>query len=334
MKILILGCAGYIGSVVTKYLVGKGHEVIGIDNLLYGQTGVVDELNQLPGFTFVKGRLAAEYLRPESLDAVIHLAGYVGGPITERFVNESFRTNVSETIDSLRYYRTFPVRYIFVSTCSNYGIVDGLATEESPLTPLTPYAKHKVSIEKYIHESLAPAAFIPTTLRFATAFGTSPRTRIDLTINEFVYQLLSGKSVEIYGAEAWRPYCHVNDFAAALEMVINADEAVVKNQVFNVGSDGNNFTKTELIKEITDSLPGIAAKFKVRPGADLRDYKVSFEKFRREFGHEFISVADGVIEMAEAFRNGVQGWTNTPTEPGSIHQHVLPLGNRHKIPAR
>lgn len=333
MRILILGCAGYLGSLVTKHMITTGHDVVGLDSLLYNQRSVISELQQLRGFSFVEGSIGDTSVLPKSVDAVINLAGYVGGPITERWSAESFQTNVVETIATVDFYRRLPVRYLFVSTCSNYGVSDAIATEESALTPLTPYARHKVAVEAYI-QALPPSPIVPTVLRFATAFGVTPRTRVDLTINEFVYQILAKRPIEIYGASAWRPYCHVSDFAKALEKVVAAPAATVGGEIFNVGADENNYTKAALVETIADAMPGATASFKIRAGADLRDYRVGFAKFDEAFDHSFLSVPDGIDELVDAFRNGTQGWTNTPTRPGSNLQRAALLGSPHKIPAQ
>ena len=149
---------------------------------------------------------------------------------------------------------------------------------EIELKPLSLYAEAKVEIEKYILENHNNKSTI-STIWFATAFGLSTRMRFDLTINEFTRYLALGKSLDVYDADTWRPYCHVIDFARLIEIVLNSDSKLVKNQVFNSGGDINNFTKRGIVNKIIYQIHGSKVNY-VLKGSDPRNYRVSFQKVK------------------------------------------------------
>jgi nucleoside-diphosphate-sugar epimerase len=143
-----------------------------------------------------------------------------------------------------------------------------------------------------------------TSLRFATVFGVSPRMRFDLTVNEFTMEMLTKKRLQVFGERFWRPYIHVLDAARAVVAVLEAEPANVNNQVFNVGSTKQNYTKQQLIGLIKPHAPDAAVEY-VRKNEDPRDYRVSFEKIRRELGFECSrSVEDGIQEIVHLVRSG------------------------------
>ena len=193
---------------------------------------------------------------------------------------------------------------IFVSTCSNYGITNSnkMVNENSKLNPLSIYAKSKIKIENYLKKKMKAHNIKTTILRFATAFGISERMRFDLTVNQFVREIYLKNKLEVYDTGTWRPYCHVKDFAGAIHKVISIDNNK-KFDIFNVGSNKNNFTKEKLINKIGKYIKISNVQF-VEKNTDYRNYKVNFSKMRKKLN--FIpkySVDYGIKEIIKAMKN-------------------------------
>ncbi|RMH74227.1 MAG: SDR family NAD-dependent epimerase/dehydratase, partial [Gemmatimonadetes bacterium] len=212
-NILVTGTAGYIGSILARQLLGKGYYVRGLDRLMFGGESLVSIYNH-PQFEFMKGDIRNENDCRQAIsdmDAVVHLAAIVGDPACAKEPDLARETNwvASKLLFDLCETSNHIQRFIFASTCSNYGKMesDGYVTEESPLCPVSLYAELKVKFEKYILKSQTRPDFIPTSLRFSTAYGLSSRIRFDLTVNEFVRELTMGRELLIFGEQFWRPYC-------------------------------------------------------------------------------------------------------------------------------
>lgn len=308
-KILLIGGGGYIGTCLASSLLLKGYGVRVLDCLLYDHGACILPFLRFPSFEFMKGDFADPQKLNQALDgctSVVILAGLVGDPVTKKYPEESCainEVNMLKLIHNLNGRRL--ERVIFISTCSNYGIVasDVFAEETSPLKPLSLYSKAKVIIEHEILSKRGNTDYSPTILRFATAFGLSPRMRFDLTINEFVRDFFLGKKITVYDPDAWRPYCHVEDFAAAISSVLEADKAVTHYEVFNVGSEANNFTKRMIVKAIQEFLPEATVQFQEH-GVDSRNYRVNFEKIKRVLKfHPSWTVRDGIQEILFALHN-------------------------------
>lgn len=248
-KILIIGGAGYIGTVLSNYLMKKNYKVICLDNFLYENFFSLNNIKQNKNFELINGDLRnKEKLNKitEEVDSVIILGGLVGDPITKKYPKLSTEINDKGTVDLINICEKKKLeKTIFVSTCSNYGLSasDKLLNESDELKPISLYAKQKVKIEKHILSFKDNFNFHPTILRFATAFGLSPRMRYDLTINQFTKSIFFNENLEVFDAQTWRPYCHVEDFALAIEKIIESEKKITSYEVFNVGSDKNNFTK-------------------------------------------------------------------------------------------
>ncbi|QQN66062.1 NAD(P)-dependent oxidoreductase [Bradyrhizobium diazoefficiens] len=309
--VLLVGGAGYVGSVITGHLLRKGWHVRCLDQLIYKNESCAWPYLSYPQYEFMHGdirdpRVAAHAL--SGVDDVVILAGLVGDPITSKYPDESHAINqrgVASFIDALQHH---PVdRLVFVSTCSNYGLVeeDKPVDENYPLAPLSLYAKHKVEMERKILGLEGKVGFHPTVLRFATAFGLSSRMRFDLTVNEFVRELYLGNELLVFDPKTWRPYCHVRDFARAIEEVLSAPASKVAFEVFNVGCEENNCTKLMVVEEVLRHLPRSKVTYQER-GADPRNYRVNFDKIRRvlNFTPE-ISVRQGISEILAALNQGL-----------------------------
>ena len=197
-------------------------------------------------------------------------------------------------------------RLIFISTCSNYGLSKKkkiIFTEKSKLKPLSIYATQKVQIEKFLMTFKKNKSFSPCILRFATAFGLSPRMRFDLTVNHFTKSILENKKLEIYDAETWRPYCHVKDFARLIYLTIICNKQKIAFEIFNAGNTKNNFRKIDIVNKVKKILPVQNISFK-KNDIDKRNYKVDFKKvkkilnFRTKFSLEY-----GINEIYKALKN-------------------------------
>ena len=309
--LLVIGGAGYIGSVLTRMLLAEGCRVRVLDNLIYDNGCSLSDIVSLDNFSFHRGDFCDEASLSRALDGVsdvILLAALVGDPICKKYEEEAHRVNLAGTIrlhDVLR--AAHKGRFIFVSTCSNYGLMpEGtLATEESELNPLSLYAEAKVTVEQHILSQEKSDAFYPTILRFATAFGTSHRMRFDLTVSEFTRVFALGNEFLVYDEHTWRPYCHVRDISRAIMSVLSAPVDSVSGEVFNVGDDDGNYTKKMLVDLIAESLPECRVKYK-EGDQDPRNYRVSFEKIRSKLGFSAnFSVRSEVPRLVQAVRQGI-----------------------------
>jgi len=232
----------------------------------------------------------------------------VGDPITKKYPNLSKKININDMKNIINFLNGKSLsKVIFISTCSNYGIVenDGIANEETILNPLSDYAKAKVEIENYILLNKENIDYSPTILRFATAFGLAPRMRFDLTVNEFTRDVALGKDLVVFDADTWRPYCHVKDFASIILNVLNSPNDVVGFQVFNSGSNKNNSTKRGIIEKISKHVSVKNVVFKNK-GADTRNYRVDFSKIKNILNFEPIyDIEYGIKEIINALENKI-----------------------------
>lgn len=307
--VLIVGGAGYIGTVLTDDLLNSGYKVKTLDNFLYGNNHCILPYLGRSGFSFLFGDMCnSSFLKTalELVTDVIILGGLVGDPISKKYPEIAHKINdlgVKNVIDSCNGKRLNSV--VFVSTCSNYGLINEgeLATEEHELNPLSLYAKSKVAAEQYLLSLKGKVDYRATVLRFATAFGLSPRMRFDLTVSEFTRDLVSGKELLVYDAQTWRPYCHVRDFGRLIIKVLETSDKTVDFEVFNAGGDVNNFTKQGIVDLILSKVPQGLVKYQEH-GSDPRNYRVDFRKAREQLGFEpKYSVSDGVDELLEAIKN-------------------------------
>ena len=305
-NVLLVGGEGYIGSVISKNFANEGFNVLSYDNLIYNHGQSALSKVYLENYEFINGDILDKprldkYIKRS--DYVVLLAGLVGDPITKKYPDESMLINdigVKNVVDLCADNKI--EKFIFVSTCSNYGLIpDGeLADEEFELNPLSLYAKSKVGAEEYILSLKDKAGFNPTVLRFSTAFGLSPRMRFDLTISEFTRDLALGKELLVYDHETWRPYCHVQDFSRLIKIVLDSPIDKTSFQVFNAGGDDNNATKKMIVDMIASKIPKNKIVYKEQ-GSDPRNYRVNFSKVGTKLGfYPKFSIENGIDELLEA----------------------------------
>jgi nucleoside-diphosphate-sugar epimerase len=308
--ILVTGGCGYIGALVVEELLAEGEEVRVLDALIHGQ-GEIAARQERAGAQSIRADLRDPDARGralEGVEAVVHLAAIVGDPACAADPELSEQVNVRATRALVSDARKLGAeRFIFASTCSNYGrMADPTAPidEDGELRPVSLYAKQKVGIETLLLASEESDAMLATCLRFATVYGVGPRMRFDLTVNEFTRDLWADRDLEVFGEQFWRPYVHVRDAARAVRGVLQAPASRVAGQVFNVGRSTENYRKLDLVEQIRGQIDRGRVSY-VSRADDPRDYKVSFEKIRVELGYEtLMTVHSGVAEVLGALDAG------------------------------
>lgn len=311
MKVLVTGGAGYIGSVLVRQLLHKGYKVRVIDSLKFGGEALYDVV-QHPNFEFIQGdvRETADIEKAiAGVDAIAHLAAIVGDPACKKFSEEAQETNWTASVNLFEAAEKAGVqRFVFASTCSNYGKMpdpESYVTEDSQLNPVSLYAELKVKFERYILEERRDARMCSTSLRFSTVYGFSPRIRFDLTVNEFTRNGTIHGEQEIWGAQFWRPYCHVEDLARSVVLVLETAPEKVKANVFNVGNTEENYRKGQIMEEVCKVVPNVKVIY-VDSSEDPRDYRVNFDKIKNELGYSITKrVPDGVQEIYKLLKSGI-----------------------------
>ena len=309
-KVLVTGGAGYIGSVLVRLLLTHDYRVRVLDTLEFGGEPLVELLND-DRFDFVKGDVRNEKdvsRAMEGVDFVVHLAAVVGDPACAREPRKAREINVEGAKLTYRIAEERGVRrFVFASTCSNYGKMDdpaGYVDETSALKPVSLYAETKVEMENFLLGRGTNTPTKPTCLRFSTVYGLSPRVRFDLTVNEFAKELALGRELVVFGEQFWRPYCHVTDLSRSVLSVLRAPEEKVAFNVFNVGDTGENYQKRMIVDEIRKQLPDAKISY-VKKEEDPRDYRVSFEKIKQELGFRITKkVPEGIRQVIQAVRDG------------------------------
>lgn len=306
--VLVTGGAGYIGSPLVGHLLDCGYRVVVIDKLCYGGESLVPVWGR-ENFCFVHGDICSrdtlwQVFNRYPVDHIVHLAAVVGDPACAKHPELAREVNYEASITLLDMAIARRVkRFVFASTCSNYGKMknaEGYVDESSPLAPVSLYAELKVKVEMAILDGhFRKDDFCPVCLRFSTVYGISPRMRFDLTVNEFTKELSLGRELLVFGEQFWRPYCHVRDFSRAIKLALtNAAEKVAFN-VYNVGSTDENYRKAMIIEEIKKFIPDAKVRY-IAKEEDPRDYRVSFEKISTEWGfHVSRRVPDGIREIKQ-----------------------------------
>lgn len=300
MRILVTGAAGYIGSVLVPELLRAGHEVAAIDNFRYQQSSLLEVCHHQK-LEIVRGDSRDRNLMAHHLagcEFIIPLAALVGAPLCDREPLESESTNVG-AIRLLLELRRPGQKIVFPTTNSGYGIGEkGIqCTEETPLKPISRYGRQKVEAERAVLD-----AGDAITLRLATVFGISPRMRLDLLVNDFVYRAVRDRFLVLFEADFKRNYIHIRDVAAAfLHCIENFDR--MKNEPYNVGLSDANLSKRELCEEIQKQVPDFYfTEAAVGEDPDKRDYLVSNRKIEATGFQPRYSLADGIRELIKGYQ--------------------------------
>ncbi len=311
-RVLVTGGAGYIGSKLVPLLLGHGHRVSVLDNLLHGGESMLGSWAH-PHFEFIRGDIRDTGLVRRAVqhcDAVVHLAAIVGDPACACDPDLAREVNVDASLALIEESRRAGVkRFIFASTCSNYGRMknaEACVDETSELRPLSLYAETKVLIERALLENRGSEWIgCRTLLRFATVYGVAPRMRFDLTVNEFTKAVICERKLVVFGEQYWRPYVHVGDAARAIDRVLRAQPDRVRNMVFNVGATRENYRKRQIVEFARALAPDATVEYVPR-GDDPRSYRVSFKRIARELGFRITrTVPEGVAEVARLLMPGI-----------------------------
>ena len=318
MNVLVTGGAGYIGCCVVEELLKRGHQVIVFDALYWGQESLKNFLDDI---RIIEGdcRNSKDIIYAlDGVDAVIHLAGIVGEFACKNYHNAHFSINVEST-RTLINCCTDPeldlVRdFIFASSCSVYGNVQGIyenITEETPPEPLSEYAHAKLRSEKIILKRADEIPhFHPTILRLTTVFGWSPRPRLDLVTNLFAHKAWKKEEITIYGdGLQYRSLIHVRDVARAIVETLETPRFIRSGKIFHVGEKTNNKTIKEIAEIVRAILPETKVKFISEKPTDRRDYQIDCQKLINLLGWRAqYSVEEGVRELIDMFESLDWDW--------------------------
>jgi nucleoside-diphosphate-sugar epimerase len=299
----VTGHEGYIGTVLVPLLLSAGHEVTGIDSNLFARCTFRTGVKEIPSHKKDIRDVVVEDLK--GFDAILHLAGLSNDPLGDLDPDLTYEINHVATVRLAKLAKQAGVpRFIFSSSCSNYGAggADWL-NESSPFNPVTPYGISKVRAEQDVSK-LADDDFSPTFLRSATAYGVSPRLRFDLVLNNLVaWAYASGKVHIKSDGSPWRPIVHIEDISRAFIAAMEAPRELVHNEAFNVGRTEENFQVRDIAKVVEQTVPGSTVEFAAGASPDTRCYRVDCSKIQRvlpAFNPQW-DIRKGAAELYDAF---------------------------------
>lgn len=303
--VLVVGGAGYIGSILVRKLLDAGRRVRILDSLVYGQGAIRDVLDH-PNCELIVGdcrNIQSVVSAVKGVRSIVHLAAIVGDPACEQDRQAALEINYAATrmlIEVAKGQQT--ERFVFASSCSVYGASESVMDEKSKVSPISLYAQTKCDSETALLEA-ETESFHPTILRFATVFGNSPRPRFDLVVNLLTAKAQQEGLITIFNGQQWRPFLHVDDVARAITEVLSAPAAVVSGETFNVGDSRLNYTLSDVAEQIRRYFP--QTRVERVDNSDRRNYRVNFDKIRNVIG--FRAAYDlnaGIRELACALETG------------------------------
>ncbi len=303
-KVLVVGGAGYIGSMLVRELLAAGYQVRLLDLLLYGSSPLQSVL-QHPSLEFRQGdfrNVETVATAVKDTDAVIHLAAIVGDPACALNHKTTVEINLAATLMLTEVCKGLGVqRFLFASTCSVYGATDHKVSEKTQPNPLSLYSSTKLDSERLILVSRSPN-FHPTVLRLASVFGYSFRQRFDLVINLLTAQAVREGRITIFNQKQWRPFIHIKDVCRAFMLLVKAPPDIVSGEIFNVGSDEMNYSLNDAAQVISARLANLVVDR--QDNADPRNYRVSFDKIRTRLSFTCnFSLEQGVDELLAALQS-------------------------------
>jgi nucleoside-diphosphate-sugar epimerase len=309
MRVLVTGTEGYLGWLLEPLLLEDGHDVVGLDTGYY-KAGwlcpgpLADSPHGVAPRSLIKDIRDVTVADLRGVDAVVHMAELSNDPIGDLIGDVTFEVNHRGSVHLAECAKRAGVsRFIYMSSCSVYGIADGTVDETSPINPLPPFAKCKALVERDL-TAMADDDFSPAFLRNATAFGASPRMRFDIVLNNLAGLAWTEHRIAMTSdGTPWRPLVHALDIAQAIRCALRADRQSVHKLVVNVGSDENNRTVPEIAEAVGAEFPGCELTFGP-PNADNRSYRVSFGKIHEVFAdfRAAWDVAAGAAQLHRVFQ--------------------------------
>lgn len=281
MRILVTGHRGYIGTILVPMLLEQGYDVLGLDCGLFERSTFINRIVPVDELRKDVRDVTARDLK--GIDAVLHLAALSNDPLGDLNPELTYEINYQASVRLALLAKSAGVsRFIFSSSCSNYGAGgDDFMTEESPLNALTPYGISKVLTERDVSQ-IASDEFSPVFLRNATAYGVSPRHRFDLVLNNLMaWAVTTGQVLIKSDGTPWRPIIHIEDIARAFIASLQAPREVIHNQVFNIGRTDQNYQVRQLADIVRETVPGSRVEYAAEAGPDKRNYRVDFSKVEK-----------------------------------------------------
>lgn len=304
MKIMVTGTEGYLGCLLAADLLDHGHEVVGVDTGYYKAGWLYPGVAQTP-LTLARDIRRLTTADLVGVDAVVHMAELSNDPLGQLSPTITYEINHAGSVRLAELAKAAGVdRFVYMSSCSVYGVAEGEVDESSPVNPQTAYAECKVLVERDLTR-LADDTFSPTYMRNATAFGASPRMRFDIVLNNLAGLAWTEQRIAmISDGTPWRPLVHALDIAQAIRRVLDAPRELVHDEVFNVGDSEQNYRVREIAEIVADEIPGCEVSFG-QSGGDNRSYRVSFEKIANKlpgFACEW-DARRGAQQLASVFRS-------------------------------
>lgn len=303
--VLVVGGAGYIGSILVRKLLASGRKVRILDSLVYGH-GAIREVLEHPDCELLVGdcrNIQSVVSAVKGVRSIVHLAAIVGDPACEQDRQAALEINYAATRMLIEVAKGQRVeRLVFASSCSVYGASEDLMDERSNVSPISLYAQTKVDSETALLAARTES-FHPTVLRFATVFGNSPRPRFDLVVNLLTAKAFQDGVITIFNGQQWRPFLHVDDVASAIMGILEAPAAIVGGEIFNVGDSRLNYTLSDVAAKIRQYFP--TTRVENVDNSDRRNYRVNFDKIRKVTGFRArFDVDDGIRELKDALEHG------------------------------
>lgn len=303
MNILLTGSEGYIGTILAARLIEAGHKLTCYDTGFYTD-GKLYELETTVPAAIKKDIRDMTLEDVKGYDAIVHLAELSNDPLGQNNPEITYAINHKGSLHLAHLAKEAGIeRFVYTSSCSIYGVADGVVDETSQINPQTAYAECKAYVERDV-SAMADDSFSPTFLRNATVYGPSPRQRFDLVVNDLCGLAWTTKKIAmISDGSPWRPLVHIDDVCLAIQCVLEAEKDLIHNQIFNVGRSDGNYRIREVAEIVGSVFPGCEVSFGKATGADTRSYQVNFDKIANtlsSFKPKY-TVEDGAKQLKAVF---------------------------------